>query len=68
MVAVTYDYVLIKFTQEEWALLNNWQKNLYKNVMLDTYSNLTDIGYRWEEHNIEELCQSSRRHRRTIRR
>ncbi|XP_027242247.1 zinc finger protein 431-like, partial [Cricetulus griseus] len=62
--AVTYGDVLIKFTQEQWALLNNSQKNLYKDVMLDTYKNLSDIGYNWEGHNIEELCQSSRRHRR----
>ncbi|EGW15277.1 Zinc finger protein 101, partial [Cricetulus griseus] len=42
--AVAYDDVLIKFTQEEWALLNNSQKNLYKDVMMDTYRNRSDIG------------------------
>ena len=42
--AVTYDDVHINFTQEEWDLLNPSQKNLYKDVMLDTYKNLTTIG------------------------
>ncbi|CAO2638248.1 Zinc finger protein 431 [Lemmus lemmus] len=34
--------------------------------MLETYRNLTAIGYIWEHHNIEEHCQSSRRHMRYI--
>nr|XP_021514716.1 zinc finger protein 431-like [Meriones unguiculatus] len=61
---VTYDDVHVNFTQEEWALLDPSQKNLYKDVMLETYRNLTAIGYNWEDHNIEEHCQSSRRHPR----
>lgn len=119
------------FTLEEWALPDPYQKNLYKDVMLETYINLTAIGnivnfpscfkimgklfltyqcfsvilieikenevnksgmdlritednnlkfavsnnisyiswcyilgYKWEDHNIEEHCQSSRRHGR----
>ncbi|KAK7828505.1 hypothetical protein U0070_009014, partial [Myodes glareolus] len=42
--AVTYDDVHVKFTLEEWALLNPSQKNLYKDVMLETFRNLTAIG------------------------
>ncbi|XP_021091687.1 zinc finger protein 431-like isoform X4 [Mesocricetus auratus] len=59
--AVTYDDVHINFTQEEWALLNPSQKSLYKDVMLDTYMNLSAVGYSWDDHSIEEHCQSSRR-------
>ncbi|XP_027242253.1 zinc finger protein 431-like, partial [Cricetulus griseus] len=62
--AVTYDDVHISFTQEEWDLLDPSQIRLYKDVMLDTYNNLTAIGYSWEDHNIEEHCQSSRRQHR----
>ncbi|XP_038168554.1 zinc finger protein 431-like isoform X2 [Arvicola amphibius] len=61
---LTYDDVHVDFTWEEWTLLDPSQKNLYKDVMLETYRNLTIIGYSWEDHNIEEHCQSSQRHER----
>ncbi|XP_060232593.1 zinc finger protein 431-like, partial [Meriones unguiculatus] len=61
---LTYNDVHVNFTQEEWALLDTSQRNLYKDVMLETYRNLTAIGYSWEDDNIEEHCQSSRRYTR----
>ncbi|XP_031216530.1 zinc finger protein 120-like [Mastomys coucha] len=65
--AVTYDDVHVKFTGEEWNLLDPSQKSLYKDVMLETYWNLTAIGYNWEDHHIEEQYQSSRHHERHVR-
>ncbi|XP_041501767.1 zinc finger protein 120-like [Microtus oregoni] len=64
MNTVTYDDVHVDFNWEEWTLLDPSQKNLYKDVMVETYRNLTTIGYSWEDHNVEEHCQSSRRHER----
>ena len=64
MDAVTFMDVHVNFSQEEWALLDPSQKSLYKDVMLETYWNLTCIGYDWEDNNSEECCQSSRRHGR----
>ncbi|KAK7800765.1 hypothetical protein U0070_021059 [Myodes glareolus] len=34
----------VDFTSEEWTLLNPSQKSLYKDVMVETYRNLTAIG------------------------
>ncbi|XP_057608686.1 zinc finger protein 120-like [Chionomys nivalis] len=64
MNTVTYSDVRVDFSWEEWALLDLSQKSLYKDVMLETYRNLTAIGYSWKDHNIEEHCQNSRRHGR----
>ena len=41
---MTFDDVHVNFTGEEWNLLDPSQKSLYKDVMLETYWNLTVIG------------------------
>ncbi|XP_005069719.1 zinc finger protein 431-like [Mesocricetus auratus] len=66
MYAVTYQDLHINFTQEEWALLDPSQKNLYKDVMLEAYMNLKAIGYKWEDDNIKEHHQHSQRHASVI--
>ncbi|KAK7799888.1 hypothetical protein U0070_011647, partial [Myodes glareolus] len=64
--AVTYDDVHVNFTWEEWTLLNPSQKSLYNDVMVETYRNLTEIGYNWEDYNTEKHYQSSRRHKSSL--
>uniref|UniRef100_A0A8V5G7Y9 Uncharacterized protein n=1 Tax=Melopsittacus undulatus TaxID=13146 RepID=A0A8V5G7Y9_MELUD len=41
---VTFEDVTVHFSPEEWAVLAGWQRQLYREVMLENYQAVSSLG------------------------
>ncbi|KAF6280983.1 hypothetical protein mRhiFer1_009344 [Rhinolophus ferrumequinum] len=56
-VSVTFEDVAVLFTRDEWRKLRPFQRNLYQDVMLETYSNLVSLGLPFSKPKVISLLQ-----------
>ncbi|KAM7338058.1 hypothetical protein ACRRTK_004177 [Alexandromys fortis] len=57
---VTFEDLTVNFTQDERALLDSSQKNLYRQVVGETFVTLASVGERWDQ-NIEDWYRNQGR-------
>ncbi|XP_063099279.1 zinc finger protein 124-like isoform X6 [Cavia porcellus] len=63
---VIFEDVVVNFSNEEWSLLSPSQKNLYRDVMGETFSNMIAIGGLGDIQEAEKECKIYWRYLRLI--
>nr|XP_045738346.1 zinc finger protein 510-like [Mirounga angustirostris] len=43
--SMSFEDVIVEFTQDEWQYMSPAQRILYRDVMLENYSHLISVGY-----------------------
>jgi len=43
--SMSFEDVIVEFTQDEWQYMSPAQRTLYRDVMLENYSHLISVGY-----------------------